>query len=99
MVAGVLARMHVYLLQARWWYSCVVFEFAVATTTTKTNSSTTPINMVHGSSNTGNRTADTIGDYRPGSIRRVKLQNFLTHGNVEFKPGPRYVPHHFLVTE
>jgi hypothetical protein len=58
-----------------------------------------PINMVHGSSNTGNRNADAIGDYRPGSIRRVKLQNFLTHGNVEFKPGPRYVTHHFLVAK
>lgn len=55
--------------------------------------------MVHGSNNTGNRNADAIGDYRPGSIRRVKLQNFLTHGNVEFKPGPRYVTHHFLVTK
>jgi hypothetical protein len=32
-----------------------------------------------------------IGDYRPGSIQRVKLKNFLTHGNVEFRPGPRYV--------
>jgi hypothetical protein len=31
-----------------------------------------------------------IGDYRPGSIQRVKLKNFLTHGNVEFRPGPRY---------
>ena len=34
---------------------------------------------------------DVIGDYRPGSIQRLKLQNFLTHGNVEFKPGPRFV--------
>lgn len=50
--------------------------------------------MVHGSNNNGisnNSDDDVIGDYRPGSIRRVKLQNFLTHGNVEFKPGPRYV--------
>ena len=50
--------------------------------------------MVHGSNNNGisnNNDDDVIGDYRPGSIRRVKLQNFLTHGNVEFKPGPRYV--------
>ena len=54
--------------------------------------------MVHGTSYTGNRTTgssaiddNVIGDYRPGSIQRVKLQNFLTHGNVEFKPGPRCV--------
>jgi hypothetical protein len=48
--------------------------------------------MVHGTnySRSGNDD-DVIGDYRPGSIQRVKLQNFLTHGNVEFKPGPRYV--------
>ena len=50
--------------------------------------------MVHGTSY--NRTSsasddNVIGDYRPGSIQRVKLQNFLTHGNVEFKPGPRCV--------
>lgn len=48
--------------------------------------------MVRGSNNDGSsNNDDVIGDYRPGSIRRVKLQNFLTHGNVEFKPGPRYV--------
>jgi hypothetical protein len=37
-----------------------------------------------------------IGDYRPGSIQRVKLQNFLTHSNVEFRPGPRYVLYFFV---
>lgn len=46
--------------------------------------------MVHDTSH--NRSDnDVIGDYRPGSIQRVKLHNFLTHANVEFKPGPRYV--------
>jgi hypothetical protein len=32
-----------------------------------------------------------VGDYKPGSITRVKLENFLTYNNVEFCPGPRYV--------
>ena len=32
-----------------------------------------------------------VGDYRPGSIRRIKLTNFLTYDAVEFCPGPRYV--------
>jgi chromosome segregation ATPase len=27
--------------------------------------------------------------YKPGSITRVKLHNFLTYANVEFSPGPR----------
>jgi len=27
--------------------------------------------------------------YKPGSIRRVKLKNFLTYSDVEFCPGPR----------
>ena len=27
--------------------------------------------------------------YKPGSITRVKLQNFLTYHEVEFFPGPR----------
>jgi hypothetical protein len=36
-------------------------------------------------------TNEVIGDYRPGSIQRVKLHNFLTHSDVEFRPGPRYV--------
>ena len=32
-----------------------------------------------------------IGEYKHGSIRRIKLHNFLTYGNVECCPGPRYV--------
>lgn len=32
---------------------------------------------------------DRIGEHRPGSIKRMKLHNFLTHGDVEFWPGPR----------
>jgi len=32
---------------------------------------------------------DTVGKHRPGSIKRIKLINFLTHGDVEFWPGPR----------
>eukprot|EP00985_Skeletonema_marinoi_P014072 scaffold7056_cov144-Skeletonema_marinoi.AAC.4 len=27
--------------------------------------------------------------YKPGSIKRVKLKNFLTYDDVEFFPGPR----------
>jgi hypothetical protein len=27
--------------------------------------------------------------YKPGSILRVKLKNFLTYAEVEFNPGPR----------
>lgn len=30
-----------------------------------------------------------LSEYKPGSIRRVRLQNFLTYENVEFTPGPR----------
>lgn len=30
-----------------------------------------------------------VGGYKPGSIKRVKLTNFLTYENVEFCPGPR----------
>ena len=30
-----------------------------------------------------------IGDYKHGSIRRVKLRNFLTYFDAEVKPGPR----------
>jgi len=30
-----------------------------------------------------------VGDYKHGSIRRVKLSNFLTYSDVEFSPGPR----------
>ncbi len=29
--------------------------------------------------------------YKPGSIKRVKLKNFLTYDAVEFWPGPRLV--------
>jgi len=32
---------------------------------------------------------DKLRHYKPGSIRRVKLKNFLTYVDVEFKPGPR----------
>lgn len=32
-----------------------------------------------------------VGDYKPGSITRVKLKNFLTYTDVDFSPGPRYV--------
>ena len=35
--------------------------------------------------------ADIVGEHRPGGIKRMKLHNFLTHGDVEFWPGPRYV--------
>lgn len=27
--------------------------------------------------------------FKPGSVRRVKLSNFLTYDAVEFMPGPR----------
>jgi len=32
---------------------------------------------------------DKAHEYKPGSIRRIKLRNFLTYGHVEFHPGPR----------
>ena len=35
--------------------------------------------------------------YKPGSIKRVKLKNFLTYDAVEFTPGPRWVIMHDLV--
>ena len=28
--------------------------------------------------------------YKPGSIRRIRLKDFLTYSEVEFSPGPRY---------
>jgi hypothetical protein len=28
-------------------------------------------------------------EYKPGSIRRIKLKNFLTYNDVEFRPGAR----------
>ena len=30
-----------------------------------------------------------IGDYKPGSITKIELENFMTHAKVEMKPGPR----------
>jgi hypothetical protein len=30
-----------------------------------------------------------VGVHKPGSIQRVKLNNFLTYSSVEFFPGPR----------
>lgn len=33
--------------------------------------------------------APDISNYKPGSIRRVRLHNFLTYADVEFFPGPR----------
>ena len=33
----------------------------------------------------------TVGDYKHGSIKRIKLTRFLTYNSVEFSPGPRYV--------
>ena len=32
-----------------------------------------------------------IGDYKPGSITKIELENFMTHAKVEMMPGPRYV--------
>lgn len=35
-------------------------------------------------------TADELAaTYKPGSIVRVRLRDFLTYANVEFRPGPR----------
>jgi hypothetical protein len=33
----------------------------------------------------------TVGDYKHGSIKRIKLTCFLTYNAVEFSPGPRCV--------
>jgi hypothetical protein len=30
-----------------------------------------------------------VGDYKHGSIKRIKLVNFLTYTEVEFSPKPR----------
>jgi hypothetical protein len=30
-----------------------------------------------------------VGDFKPGSVTRIKLINFLTYSQVEFHPGPR----------
>jgi len=32
---------------------------------------------------------DPVGTYKPGSIKRIKLTNFLTYGDVVVRPGPR----------
>jgi hypothetical protein len=37
------------------------------------------------------RQLETVGDYKHGSIKRIKLTRFLTYSAVEFSPGPRYV--------
>jgi len=31
----------------------------------------------------------TVGDYKPGSIRRIVLKNFLTYENAVITPGSR----------
>ena len=33
--------------------------------------------------------AERAATYKPGSIVRVRLKNFLTYASVEFRPGPR----------
>jgi hypothetical protein len=35
---------------------------------------------------------DFIGNYKPGSIREIKLTNFLSYKSVVIHPGPRCVP-------
>jgi hypothetical protein len=32
---------------------------------------------------------DSIGNYKPGTLRTIKLTNFLTHKDVVIRPGPR----------
>jgi hypothetical protein len=32
---------------------------------------------------------DYIGNYKPGTIRTIRLTNFLTHKDVVIRPGPR----------
>jgi hypothetical protein len=32
----------------------------------------------------------TTGDYKHGSIKRIRLVKFLTYSEVEFSPKPRY---------
>ena len=32
-----------------------------------------------------------IGDFKPGSITKIRLTNFMTHSNAEILPGSRYV--------
>jgi hypothetical protein len=53
---------------------------------------TTGLTMASGNDNTSsNSDLRVVGSHRPGSIQRVQLKNFLTHGNVEFRPGARFV--------
>jgi hypothetical protein len=40
------------------------------------------------------RQLETVGDYKHGSIKRIKLTRFLTYSAVEFSPGPRCVMIH-----
>jgi hypothetical protein len=49
--------------------------------------------MASGNDNITSSNSDlrVVGSHRPGSIQRVQLKNFLTHGNVEFRPGARFV--------
>ena len=47
--------------------------------------------MVHGTTGIDSSNRSVIGEYRPGCIQRVKLQNFFTHGNAEYIPIRRYV--------
>jgi hypothetical protein len=32
---------------------------------------------------------DYIGNYKPGTLRTIRLTNFLTHKDVVIRPGPR----------
>jgi hypothetical protein len=32
-----------------------------------------------------------IGDFKPGTITKIVLKNFMTHAEAEVLPGPRYV--------
>jgi hypothetical protein len=37
-----------------------------------------------------------VGDFKHGSIKCVKLTNFLTYSNVDFNAGPRFVSVHCM---
>ena len=41
---------------------------------------------------------DTVGDFKHGSIKRIKLTRFLTYSAVEFSPGPRCVIYALSIT-
>ncbi|GJN81370.1 structural maintenance of chromosomes protein 5 [Purpureocillium lilacinum] len=43
---------------------------------------------VNGAANNGVVNGDTMKDFHPGSIVRVKVQNFVTYEEAEFFPGP-----------